>query len=133
MSTGLHNTKQPPFMNLNVYDTPWNGMKAVSAKKKKDKKKNIKEKTQKQRKERKKKTKTYKQQILTSLNFSLFFFVCLFLYRMQGERGVTVDFLCTCNCAHGYFSNFCIRFWEFRTEFAKSNFKEVLDPPGQKH
>ena len=34
MSTGLHNTEQPPFMNLNIYDTPWNGMKAVSAKKK---------------------------------------------------------------------------------------------------
>ena len=51
MSTGLHNTEQPPFMNLNIYDTPWNGMKAVSAKKK-DKK--PKRKTEKQKKEKKK-------------------------------------------------------------------------------
>ena len=70
MSTGLHNTEQPPFMNLNIYDTPWNGMKAVSAKKK-DNKKKIKEK-QKNRKKKRKKPKKYKQQILTSLYFSLF-------------------------------------------------------------
>ena len=75
MSTGLHNTEQPPFMNLNIYDTPWNGMKAVSAKKKRQKEK-IKEKTQKQIKERKK-PKTYKQQILTSLYVSLFL-LCFF-------------------------------------------------------
>ena len=70
MSTGLHNTEQPPFMNLNVYDTPWNGMKAVSAKKKRQKEKN-KRKKPKQIKKRKK-PKKYKQQILTSLYVSLF-------------------------------------------------------------
>ena len=69
MSTGLHNTEQPPFMNLNVYDTPWNGMKAVSAKRQK-------EKNEKEIKKRKK-PKKYKQQILTSLYFSLFL-LCFF-------------------------------------------------------
>jgi len=54
MSTGLHNTEQPPFMNLNVYDTPWNGMKAVSAKRQKEKNEKEIKKNRKKRKMKKK-------------------------------------------------------------------------------